>query len=55
MSAPSPKRQFAAVQRYGRCRWNTGRSVNVADTAAPDHDRTSESLGQGPADVKERS
>jgi hypothetical protein len=36
MSAPSPKRQFAAVQRYGRCRWNTGRSVNVADTAAPD-------------------
>jgi hypothetical protein len=34
--APSihgPKRQFAAVQRYGRCRWNTGRSVDAAHTA----------------------
>jgi hypothetical protein len=29
-----PKRQFAAAQRYGRCRWNTGRSVDAADTAA---------------------
>jgi len=26
MSARGPERQFAAVQRYGRCRWNTGRS-----------------------------
>jgi hypothetical protein len=35
MSPIGPKRQFAAVQRYGRCRRNTGRSVDVADTAAP--------------------
>jgi hypothetical protein len=35
-----PKCQFAAVQRYGRCRWNTGRSVDVADTAAPDPKRS---------------
>jgi hypothetical protein len=35
-SAIGPKRQFAAVQQYGRCRWNTGRSVDVAETAAPD-------------------
>jgi hypothetical protein len=27
--------EFAAVQRYGRCQWNTGRSVDAADTAAP--------------------
>jgi hypothetical protein len=39
MSVPGPKRQFAAVQRYGRCRWNTGRSVDVAETAAPDPER----------------
>jgi hypothetical protein len=32
MSLPGPKRQFAAVQRHGRCWWNTGRSVDVADT-----------------------
>jgi hypothetical protein len=36
MSAHGPKRQFAAVQRYGRCRRNTGRSVDASDTAAPD-------------------
>jgi hypothetical protein len=34
-SSTLPKRQFAAVQRYGRYRWNTGRSVDAADTAAP--------------------
>ena len=32
--ACGPKRQFAAVQQCGRCRWNTGRSVDAADTAA---------------------
>jgi hypothetical protein len=36
MSLPGPKYQFVAVQRYDRCRWNTGRSVDVADTAARD-------------------
>jgi hypothetical protein len=41
MSAAGPKRQFVAVQRYGRCRWNTGRSVDVADTVAPDPQPTS--------------
>jgi hypothetical protein len=35
-AAFGPKCQFAAVQRSGRCRWNTGRSEHVADTAAPD-------------------
>jgi hypothetical protein len=40
MSLFGPKRQFAAVQQYGRCRWNTGRSVDVADTAVPDPSRT---------------
>jgi SAM-dependent methyltransferase len=40
MSQVGPKRQFAAVQRYGRCRWNTGRSVDVADSAAPDPHET---------------
>jgi hypothetical protein len=36
MAAIGPKRQFAAVQRYGSCRWNTGRSVDAADNAGPD-------------------
>jgi len=36
MSALGPKRQFAALQRYGRYRWNTGRSVDAARTAAPE-------------------
>jgi hypothetical protein len=30
-----PKRQLAAVQRYGRCRWNTGLSVDAAHAAGP--------------------
>jgi hypothetical protein len=34
-------RQFAVVQRYGRSRWNTGRSLDAAGTAAPDTLRTS--------------
>jgi hypothetical protein len=36
MSPPGPKRQLAAVQRYGPCQWNTGRSVDVPDTTALD-------------------
>jgi hypothetical protein len=40
MSPYGPKREFAAVQRYGRCRWNTGRSVDAAHTAASDRERT---------------
>jgi hypothetical protein len=40
MSCVGPKRPFAAVQRCGRCRWNTGRSVDVAGTAAADPERT---------------
>jgi hypothetical protein len=40
-SALGPKCQFAAVPRYGRCRWNTGRSVDVADTAGLDPSRSS--------------
>jgi hypothetical protein len=39
MSLIGPKRQFAAVQQYGRCPWNTGRSRNTADTAAADPER----------------
>jgi len=39
MSLHGPKRQLAAAQRYGRCRWNTGRSVDAADTAAADPQR----------------
>jgi RimJ/RimL family protein N-acetyltransferase len=35
-SGYGPKRRFAAVQRYDRCRWNTGRSVDAARAAAPD-------------------
>jgi hypothetical protein len=41
-----PKCQFAAVQRYGRRRWNTGRSVNMADTTAADRS-SSPSRGSG--------
>jgi len=32
--------QFAAVQRYGRCRWSTGRLADAAGTAAPDPEWT---------------
>ena len=39
-SGPGPKRQLAAVQRYGRCRWNTGRSVDAASTAGSDPKET---------------
>jgi hypothetical protein len=35
-SACGPKHELAAVQRCGRCQWNTGRSMDAADTAAPD-------------------
>jgi hypothetical protein len=41
VSAHGPKRQFAAVQRYGRCRWNTGRSADEARTAVLDPLHTS--------------
>jgi hypothetical protein len=44
MSPSGPKRHFAAVQRYGRYRWNTGRSVDAAGTAAPDPERSIERL-----------
>jgi succinyl-CoA synthetase beta subunit len=44
MSAVGPKRHFAAVQRYDRCRWNTGRSVHAANTIAPDPERASPAL-----------
>jgi hypothetical protein len=44
MTAPGPKRQFAAVQRYGRCRLNTGRSVDAADTALLTQTGLSESV-----------
>ena len=40
-SSTLPQRRFAAVQRYGRYRWNTGRSVDTADTAVPDPKRSS--------------
>jgi hypothetical protein len=39
-SGIGPKRQFAAVKQYGRCRWNAGRSVGWADTASPDPEPT---------------
>jgi hypothetical protein len=35
LGGSGPQRQFAAAQRYDRCRCNTGRSVDAADTAAP--------------------
>jgi hypothetical protein len=47
MAGLGPKRQFAAVQRYGRCRWNTGRSADVADAAAPDPNRAPRCFGLG--------
>jgi hypothetical protein len=53
MTARGPKRQFAAVQRHGRCRWNTGRSVDVADTAALDPLRkSSDDRPRRPAPVR---
>jgi hypothetical protein len=35
-AAIGPKRQFAAVQRCGCYRWNSGRSMDAGSTAAPD-------------------
>jgi hypothetical protein len=35
-AAIGPERQFAAVQQYGRYRRNSGRSMDAANTAAPD-------------------
>jgi hypothetical protein len=49
MPAFGPKRQFAAVQRYGHCRRNTGRSVDVANTAAPDPLRSCSASSVGTA------
>jgi hypothetical protein len=43
MSPRGPKRHFAAVRRYGRCRWNTGRSVDEARTVVFDPKRTTAS------------
>jgi hypothetical protein len=55
--APSihgPKCQFAAVQRYGCCRSNTGRSVDVADTDGPDPKPTWLARGMSGRDVWRR-
>jgi hypothetical protein len=52
ISADGPDRQFAAVQRYARCRPNTGWSVDAAGTAAPDPERKSIGpRGSGPPAV----
>jgi hypothetical protein len=35
ISASGPKRQFAALQRFGRCPWNTGPWADGISTAIP--------------------
>jgi hypothetical protein len=36
MAACGTKHHFAAAERNSRCRWNSGRSADVAPTVAPD-------------------
>jgi len=38
MSGNGPNRHFAALQRLGRYRWNTGRPADAVRTAEPDTD-----------------
>jgi hypothetical protein len=54
LSIHGPKCQFAAVQRYRYCRWNTGRSVDVADTDGPDPKPTWLERGMSGRDVWRR-
>jgi hypothetical protein len=41
MSAFGPKLRFAAAQGYDRCRWKSGRSMDVTGTAGFDPEQTS--------------